>query len=47
GVNEHLSSEHRYESRLDALQAARDWIFENLPEEGLNKTTGSHKPATA
>lgn len=47
GVNEHLSSEHRYESRLDALQAARDWIFENLAEEGLNKTTGSHKPATA
>jgi len=30
GVNEHLSDEHRYASCEEALQAARDWIFENM-----------------
>ena len=29
GVSEHLPKDTRFESRLDALTAARDWIFEN------------------
>ena len=31
GVNEHLSDERRYASREEALRAAREWIFENMP----------------
>jgi len=29
GASEHLPTEIRFENRLDALTAARDWIFEN------------------
>jgi len=29
GVSEHLPKNIRFDSRLDALTAARDWIFEN------------------
>ena len=31
GVNEHLSDERRYASREEALRAAREWIFDNMP----------------
>ena len=47
GVNEHLSDEHRYPTRLEALQAARDWIFENTPAGGTSPHGASGKPATA
>lgn len=29
GVNEYLSDEHRYTTRIEAIRAARDWIFDN------------------
>jgi SulP family sulfate permease len=29
GVSEHLPKDIRFDNRLDALTAARDWIFEN------------------
>jgi len=47
GVNEHLSDEHRYETRLEALQAARNWIFDNTGEDGTEPGGASAKPATA
>ncbi len=47
GVNEHLSDEHRYATRLEALQAARDWIFENMHAGGTPPDGASAKPATA
>jgi SulP family sulfate permease len=47
GVNEHLSNERRYISRLEALQAARDWIFENMSDTATGDTGGSGKPVTA
>jgi len=47
GVNEHLSDEHRYETRLEALQAARNWIFDNTGEDGTAPGGASAKPATA
>jgi SulP family sulfate permease len=34
GVSEHLSEGIRFTRRLDALTAARDWIFENTPSMG-------------
>jgi SulP family sulfate permease len=47
GVNEHLSDEHRHETRLEALQAARNWIFDNTGEDGTAPGGASAKPATA
>ena len=48
GVNEHLPAEVRFTSRLEAITAARDWIFENtaLLEDGATKPD-SGKPAAA
>jgi SulP family sulfate permease len=34
GVSEHLPEDIRFTRRLDALTAARDWIFENTPSMG-------------
>jgi len=47
GVNEHLSDEHRYVSRVEALRAARDWIFENLPETATPSASATGKTASA
>ena len=44
GVNEHLPAENRFEDRLAALTAARDWIFENAD---TTKPASSSKPAIA
>ena len=48
GVSNHLPAETRFDTRLEALSAAKEWIFENIPTDGANR--GSHpskKPATA
>ena len=47
GVNEHLSDEHRYATRVEAFQAARDWIFENASSTNASgDLAGTAKPAT-
>jgi SulP family sulfate permease len=47
GVNEHLSDEHRYATRIEAFQAARDWIFENASSANASgDPAGTAKPAT-
>ncbi len=48
GANEHLPTKIRFENRLDALTAARDWIFENtasLDDKQVNSQSGN--PAAA
>jgi SulP family sulfate permease len=47
GVNEHLSDEHRYASRLEALQAARNWIFDNMDDNASSADSTTDKPTTA
>ena len=52
GVNEHLTLEVRFANRLEALTAARDWIFENTASldagEDAGKEAGANgKPAVA
>lgn len=39
GVSEHLPSHIRFTTRLAALSAARDWIFENIPPVGKSEET--------
>ena len=39
GVSEHLPSHIRFTTRLAALSAARDWIFENIPPVGKSDET--------
>ena len=48
GVSEHLPQGIRFTKRLDALTAARDWIFENATSLG-EKPVGSQNndPAAA
>jgi SulP family sulfate permease len=48
GVSEHLPKDIRFETRLDALTAARDWIFERTAAMG-QKPSSSHNgdPAAA
>ncbi|MBA4693415.1 MAG: SulP family inorganic anion transporter [Congregibacter sp.] len=48
GASEHLPTEIRFENRLDALTAARDWIFENtasLDDKQVSSQSGN--PAAA
>jgi len=48
GASAHLPTEIRFENRLDALTAARDWIFENTAswdENQVNPKSGD--PAAA
>ena len=52
GVNEHLTLEVRFANRLEALTAARDWIFENTASLDAGEDTGEKagangKPAAA
>ena len=44
GVSEYLPTQNRFEDRLAALTAARDWIFENAD---TTKPASSSKPAIA
>jgi SulP family sulfate permease len=48
GAGDHLPTKIRFENRLDALTAARDWIFENtasLDDKQVNSQSGN--PAAA
>jgi SulP family sulfate permease len=48
GASDHLPTKIRFENRLDALTAARDWIFENtasLDDKQVNSQSGN--PAAA
>jgi SulP family sulfate permease len=48
GVNEHLTHDVRFENRLEALTAARNWIFENTASlDAKEKAEGAGKPAVA
>ena len=48
GVSELIPATSRFESRVDALSAARDWIFENADSaEGNGDSSASVKPAVA
>ena len=48
GVNAHLPADIRFVTRLEALTAARDWIFENTASlDGNAETPRSAKPAVA
>ena len=48
GANEHLPTKIRFENRLDALTAARNWIFENtasLDDKQANSQSGDQAAA--
>ena len=48
GVSELIPATSRFESRVDALSTARDWIFENADSaEGNGDSSASVKPAVA
>ena len=48
GVSELIPATSRFETRVDALSAARDWIFENADSaEGNGDSSASVKPAVA
>jgi SulP family sulfate permease len=48
GASEHLPTEIRFENRLDALIAARDWIFENTaPLDDKQNNSQSGRQAAA
>lgn len=48
GVNEHLTHDVRFENRLEALTAARNWIFENTASlDAKEKAEEAGKPAVA
>lgn len=48
GVNEHLTHDVRFENRLEALTAARNWIFENTAAlDAKEKAAETGKPAVA
>ena len=37
GVNDHLSAETRFDTRLEALSAAKNWIFDNVPTDDVDR----------
>ena len=48
GVSELIPAKSRFETRVDALSAARDWIFENADSANENgDPSSSRKPAVA
>ena len=48
GVNEHLTHDVRFENRLEALTAARNWIFENTAAlDAKEKAAETGRPAVA
>ena len=48
GVSEHLPADIRFDNRLDALTAARDWIFKNKAAlEDKQASSRSGNPAIA
>ena len=47
GVTDHLPAETRFNTRLEALTAAKEWIFENVPTVGIDQRGGQGKAPTA
>jgi SulP family sulfate permease len=48
GVSEYLPADTRFDTRFEALSAAKDWIFENVPTDDIDRRDDqSKKPVTA
>jgi SulP family sulfate permease len=48
GVSDQLPTETRFDTRLEALLAAKEWIFENIPPNDADRRDGqSNDPVTA
>ena len=48
GVSDYLPAETRFDTRFEALSAAKEWIFENIPTDDIGRRDDqSKKPATA
>ena len=47
GVTDHLPAETRFNTQLEALTAAKEWIFENVPTDGMDQRGGQGKAPTA
>ena len=48
GVSDYLPAETRFDTRFEALSAAKEWIFENIPTDDIDRRDGqSKKPVTA
>jgi hypothetical protein len=37
GVSDHLPAETRFDTRFEALSAAKDWVFENIPTAAVDR----------
>ena len=48
GVSDYLPADTRFDTRFEALSAAKDWIFENVPTDDIDRRDDqSKKPITA
>jgi SulP family sulfate permease len=48
GVSDYLPDDTRFDTRFEALSAAKDWIFENVPTDDIDRRDDqSKKPVTA
>ena len=48
GVSDYLPDDTRFDTRFEALSAAKDWIFENIPTDDIDRRDDqSKKPVTA
>jgi SulP family sulfate permease len=48
GVSDYLPAETRFDTRFEALSAAKEWIFENIPTDDIGRRDDqSKKPVTA
>ena len=48
GVSDYLPADTRFDTRFEALSAAKDWIFENIPTDDIDRRDDqSKKPVTA
>ena len=48
GVSDFLPADTRFDTRFEALSAAKDWIFENIPTDDIDRRDDqSKKPVTA
>ena len=48
GVSDYLPADTRFDTRFEALSAAKDWIFENIPTGDIDRRDDqSKKPVTA
>ena len=48
GVSDFLPDDTRFDTRFEALSAAKDWIFENVPTDDIDRRDDqSKKPVTA